>query len=221
MGAIPFSENDKIVQFYSTLGHFLNSSKYLYWINVLTFVLYLMDKLLSVMGCRKVRIPELWLLLLSGLGGAPSAMLAALIFNHKTRKKSYKRSFNWIVVLHILLAAVPYFYQNEYGHSQQSNLFSMVKGSFGALSYYVPFYAVSITIYYTLGPLISLLEIIFSPIIFVVNLIVLVMRFVLFAGLCGVALTLVLSIYQKPEDTFAYIRQQWSSAMGTFMEHRE
>ena len=90
-----FSEKDMIVEIYSIVGSFLNRTKYLYWINVATFLLYFIDKLFSVMGCRQIRIPEWWLLFISGLGGAPSAMLAAWIFNHKTRKESFRNSLNF------------------------------------------------------------------------------------------------------------------------------
>ena len=214
-----FVEKDMIVHIYSTTGHFLNKTKYLYWINVVTFLLYFVDKLFSIMGCRRIRIPEWWLLFLSGVGGAPSAMLAAWIFNHKTRKESYKSSFNFIVILHIGICCVPYLYGKEYRYlyGQFFMPVSNLKGGFGNLYYYVPFYALSMAIYYTVGPIITLLGIIFSPIIFIVNLMVLLMRFVLLAGLCGAALALALNIYQNPDDIISYLEQQWKS---TFKEFR-
>ena len=214
------SELDQVLEWYLKLGYFLNTSKYLYWINLTTFFLYFIDKLLSVMGCRSVRIPEFWLLVVSGLGGAPSAMLAAWIFNHKTKKVSYRRSFNSIIIFHIVLVCIPYFCGKNYTHvySQLVMPISKMKGTFGALYYYLPFYGVTIAIYYTLGAFIALLQIIFSPIIFVINLAVLLMRMVLLAGFIGVALTLALSIYQNPDDTYNYLSQQWNSGMEMLMK---
>jgi uncharacterized membrane protein YsdA (DUF1294 family) len=209
-----FSDNDMIVEIYSIVGSFLNRTKYLYWINVATFFLYFIDKLFSVMGCRQIRIPEWWLLFISGLGGAPSAMLAAWIFNHKTRKESYKNSFNFIVILHIIVCCVPYLCGKEY-HNMYSIPVSITKRSFGALYYYVPIYGIAMLVYYTLGPCITLLKIVFSPIIFIVNLVVLVMKCVLLAGLCGVAIALALNAFQNPDETIGYLQQQWASVMKT------
>ena len=215
-----FSEKDMIVEIYSTVGSFLNRTKYLYWINVATFILYFIDKLFSMMGCRQIRIPEWWLLFISGLGGAPSAMLAAWIFNHKTRKESYKNSFNFIIILHIFIFCVPYFYGKEYRNLYSQFLIpvSITKRSFGALYYYVPFYGVAMLVYYTLGPFVTILQIIFSPIIFIVNLIVLVMRFVLLAGLCGAAIALALNAFQNPDETIGYLQQQWTSLMKSVQQ---
>ena len=81
---VSFDESDMMIELYAATGNFLNRTKYLYWINVTTFLLYFIDKLFSVLGCRQIRIPEWWLLFISGIGGAPSAMLAAWIFNHKS-----------------------------------------------------------------------------------------------------------------------------------------
>ena len=215
-----FSESDIMVDIYSTVGSFLNRTKFLYWINLVTFFLYFIDKLFSVMGCRQIRIPEWWLLFISGIGGAPSAMLAAWIFNHKTRKVSYKNSFNFIIMLHIFVFCVPYFYGKEYRNMYSQFLIpvSITKRSFGAMYYYIPFYGISMLVYYTLGLCITLLQIIFSPIIFLVNFIVLVMRFVLLAGLCGAAVALALNAFQNPEETIGYLQKQWDSWMNTLQE---
>ena len=217
-----FDESDMMIELYAATGNFLNRTKYLYWINVTTFLLYFIDKLFSVLGCRQIRIPEWWLLFISGIGGAPSAMLAAWIFNHKTRKESYKNSFNFIVILHIVVACAPYMYGREY-RTLYGNLLmplSITKSRLGALYYYVAFYVFSLLIYYTLGPLITLLQIVFSPIIFIVNLIIMLLRFILLAGLCGAAITLALSMYKNPDDTFQYLRSQWTSAMKTLQTPR-
>ena len=214
-----------MIELYAATGNFLNRTKYLYWINVTTFLLYFIDKLFSVLGCRQIRIPEWWLLFISGIGGAPSAMLAARIFNHKTRKESYKNSFNFIIILHIVVVCTPYMYGREYRNLYANLLMplSMTKirmHGMGALYYYVVFYVFSLLIYYTLGPLISLLQIVFSPIIFIVNLIIMLLRFILLAGLCGAAITLALSMYKNPDDTFHYLRSQWTSAIKTLQTPR-
>ena len=212
------AEKDVIVELYSTIGHFLNSTNYLYWINVITFLLYVIDKFFSVLGFRQMRIPEWWLLFISSLGGAPSAMLAAWIFNHKTRKQSYKSSFNFIVILHLVITFAPYFYGKEYRHLYSQFLLpaSLTKRRFGALYYYVPFYGVSMGIYYMVGPLVNILQILFSPIIFIVNLIVSMVRFVLLVALCGAAIAIALNAYQNPEETISYLRKQLSYGTKLF-----
>ena len=98
---------------------------------------------------------------------------------------------------------------------------SLMKDNFGALSYYVPFYGFTFVIFYGLGLVIYVLQIIFSPIIFVVNLIVFVMRFVLLAGFCGIALTLVLNAYQSPSNVFANIGHYWNLAVENAKESME
>ena len=206
------AEKDVIFELYSTIGHFLNNTNYLYWINVTTFILYVIDKTFSVLGFRQMRIPEWWLLFISMLGGAPSAMLASWILNHKTRKESYKNSFNFIVILHIVMTCAPYFYGKGYRHLYSQFLMpqSLSKRKLGALYYYVPFYGISMGIYYMVGPLVNLLQIIFSPIIFIVNLLVSMVRFVFLVALCGAAIAIALNAFQNPDDTITYLRQQLS-----------
>ena len=216
-------EKDTLVQFYSMFGHILNNTKYLYWINLATFILYLIDKLFYMAGCQRIRIPEYWLLSLSFMGGVPSAMLASWIFNHKYYKKSYNASVIKIVVLHFIIAAAPYFYLKEHRYLSSRLVMpqSLTKDNFGALTYYVPFYGLTFAIFYGLGPVIYVLQIIFSPIIFVVNLIVFVMRFALLAGFCGIALTLMLNVYQSPENVFANIGHYWNLAVENAKENIE
>ena len=157
-----------------------------------------------------MRIPEWWLLFISSIGGAPSAMLSAWILNHKTRKESYKNSLNFIVMLHIVITCAPYFYGKEYRHLYSQFLLpqSHTNRRFGALYYYVPFYGISMCIYYMVGPFVTLLQIIFSPIIFIVNLIVSMVRLVLLVALCGAAIAIAVNAFQNPEETITYVRQQ-------------
>ena len=59
----------------------------LYTMNVISFVLFAYDKHCALMGKR--RIPE-FLLWLAGVAmGAFGALCSMVIFNHKTRKKSF------------------------------------------------------------------------------------------------------------------------------------
>ena len=216
-------EKDTLVQFYSMFGHILNNTKYLYWINLATFMLYLIDKLFYMAGCQRIRIPEYWLLSLSFMGGVPSAMLASRLINTKYKIKSNTANLIKNVVLHCIIAAVPCFYVKEYRYLYSRLVMpqSLTKDNFGALSYYVPFYGLTFVIFYGLGLLINVLQIIFSPIIFVVNLIVFVMRFVLLAGFCGIALTLILNAYQSPANVFANIGHYWNLAVENAKENME
>ena len=59
--------------------------------SVLTFVQYAVDKFLAKVGFGK-RLREARLLLFGFLGGAAGALLAMLLFRHKTRHRSF-----WIV----------------------------------------------------------------------------------------------------------------------------
>ena len=71
-------------------------------------------------------------------------------------------------------------------------------------------------IYYMVGPLVNFLQILFSPIIFIVNLIVSMVRFVLLVALCGAAIAIALNAYQNPEETISYLRQQLSHGTKLF-----
>ena len=208
-----------MVETYTTVGYFLNNTKFLYWINVLTFLLYIIDKSFSVMGCRRIRVPEFWLLALSLVGGTPSAMLAAWIFNHKTGKKSFKNSFNTVVIFQLLIAAIPYLLIKEYRYLYSGLLTpaSLMKKNTGALSYYIPFYGMALALYYTVGPLISFMQIIFSPIIFIVNLAVMALRFVFFAGICGIALAILLNVYHSHDLPKAW-SQYWKQFLSSVNE---
>jgi uncharacterized membrane protein YsdA (DUF1294 family) len=74
---------------------------YLFFINVLTFVVFGWDKNLAIKN--KGRISEKTLLWLGIIGGALGAFLAMKFFRHKTKKKSFLIRFGMVVVLQVLL----------------------------------------------------------------------------------------------------------------------
>ncbi len=57
-------------------------------INIVTFAVFALDKLKAAK--HQHRIPETSLLLFSFLGSTPAAFFAMLLFQHKTRKNSFK-----------------------------------------------------------------------------------------------------------------------------------
>ena len=61
-------------------------------VNLLTFLVFGLDKLLAVKHCR--RIPEATLLTLSFLTGSVGAMLGMALFRHKTDGRAHP-SFVW------------------------------------------------------------------------------------------------------------------------------
>ena len=80
---------------------------YLLAINLLTFVLYGIDKVKA--KHKRWRIPEAVLLWLSVLGGSPAALLAMHLFHHKTLHKKFRYGVPAILLLQ-LAAAVYYWY---------------------------------------------------------------------------------------------------------------
>jgi len=69
---------------------------YLAAVNVVTFVLYGVDK--AVAGSSALRVPEKVLHLLALIGGSPAALIAQPFFRHKTRKTSFRRVF-WVIAI--------------------------------------------------------------------------------------------------------------------------
>lgn len=70
-------------------------------INVATFVLYGIDKLLAVTQSR--RIPERTLQFTAFLVGSPGALLAMKVFRHKTSKTSFQFVLAILVLVQILI----------------------------------------------------------------------------------------------------------------------
>ena len=78
---------------------------YLLAINVLTFVVYGVDKWRARRG--RWRVPEATLLGLAALDGSVGAWVAMRLFHHKTQKKKFRYGVPVLFVLQV--AAVLYF----------------------------------------------------------------------------------------------------------------
>lgn len=77
-------------------------------VNLLTFVLYGVDKLRAKQANR--RIPERTLLLLPYLGGSVGALLGMWIFRHKTKHLKFRILVPLALLLQIAAAAALYWY---------------------------------------------------------------------------------------------------------------
>ena len=73
---------------------------YLITINVLTFIVYGVDKWKAHRG--RWRVPEATLLGLTALGGSVGAWLAMQLFRHKTQKKKCRYGVPAILVLQLV-----------------------------------------------------------------------------------------------------------------------
>ncbi len=78
---------------------------YLLVVNVLTFVVYGIDKWKA--RRERWRVPEATLLVLAAAGGSVGAWVAMQLFRHKTQKKKFRYGVPVLFVLQ--LAAVVYF----------------------------------------------------------------------------------------------------------------
>ena len=72
---------------------------YLILINVITFIVYGIDKLKSKRG--KWRIPESTLLLLAIIGGSIGAWCGLKVWHHKTQHKKFKYGIPLIIIMQI------------------------------------------------------------------------------------------------------------------------
>ena len=68
-------------------------------LNTATLLLYGYDKRQAIVG--RTRVPEAALHVAAMLGGSPGALLAQVLFRHKTRKRSFRLVFAAIVLLQI------------------------------------------------------------------------------------------------------------------------
>ena len=72
---------------------------YLVLINVITFIVYGIDKLKSKRG--KWRIPESTLLLLAIIGGSVGAWCGLKVWHHKTQHKKFKYGIPVIIIIQL------------------------------------------------------------------------------------------------------------------------
>lgn len=82
---------------------------YLAIINVITFIVYGIDKLKAKKG--RWRIPESTLLLLAILGGSIGAWSGMKVWHHKTMHKKFKYGIPFIIIVQIGLV---FYYKSLY-----------------------------------------------------------------------------------------------------------
>ncbi len=75
-------------------------------VNIVAFAAFGYDKMVAPGG--GMRIPEVILLALTAMGGAAGAVLARLVFRHKTQKLSFRLAFWPCVGVAIALVAIYY-----------------------------------------------------------------------------------------------------------------
>ncbi|MGL4490553.1 MAG: DUF1294 domain-containing protein [Rhizobiaceae bacterium] len=75
---------------------------YLFAVNLITLLLFWVDKRRSKYG--RQRLSERALLLAAFSGGSIGALFGLWILRHKTRKRHFRRRLNAILALHISLA---------------------------------------------------------------------------------------------------------------------
>ena len=84
---------------------------YLLAVNVLTFIVYGVDKWKARSG--RWRVPEATLMGLAALGGSVGAWMAMQLFRHKTQKKKFRYG---VPALFVLQVAAVLFYLNMIIH---------------------------------------------------------------------------------------------------------
>ena len=81
-------------------------------INIVTFVVFGLDKHLSKHPRFRQRVPEKNLLLLAVVGGSVGALLGMLVFRHKTLHRVFRVGVPVILAVQLLLAAAIALYWN-------------------------------------------------------------------------------------------------------------
>ena len=81
---------------------------YLIIINIITFLIYGLDKYKSVK--HKYRISEKTLIVLSIIGGTLGAPLGMIVFHHKTKKIKFIISIPLILIIWIIVLIWVYIY---------------------------------------------------------------------------------------------------------------
>ena len=77
---------------------------YLLAVNVLTFIIYGVDKWKACRG--RWRVPEATLMGLAALGGSVGAWLAMQLFRHKTQKKKFRYGVPALFVLQVAVVVL-------------------------------------------------------------------------------------------------------------------
>ena len=77
---------------------------YLAGVNLLTFIVYGLDKYKA--KDNHWRIPEATLLILAVLGGSPAALMAMRVFRHKTLHKKFRYGVPAILIVQLAVACV-------------------------------------------------------------------------------------------------------------------
>lgn len=81
---------------------------YLIVINILSFILYSLDKLQAIRVDKNItRVSELNLLLIAFIGGSLASLISMVLFRHKIKKLSFMLKF--VIVLVIQLFSIYYF----------------------------------------------------------------------------------------------------------------
>ena len=81
-------------------------------INIVTFVVFGLDKLLAKHPRFRQRVPEKNLLLLAVVGGSVGALLGMYLFRHKTLHRVFRVGVPVILAVQLLLAAAIALYWN-------------------------------------------------------------------------------------------------------------
>jgi len=74
---------------------------YIAIINILTFIIYGLDKLFAIKNLS--RVSENTLLLLSFVGGSIGAYIGMKFFHHKTNKKKFTILVPLMIIIHVVL----------------------------------------------------------------------------------------------------------------------
>ncbi len=74
---------------------------YIFFINVITFIFFGLDKFKASGDFHRIRERTLWIL--SAIGGTIGALLAMHVFRHKTKKNSFQAVLFLILFLQIAL----------------------------------------------------------------------------------------------------------------------
>lgn len=84
---------------------------YLAGVNALTFIMYGADKLFAIKHLRRIR--ERTLIIMALIGGSIGASFGMEMFRHKTKHLKFKIGIPLILLLHIIIGLIWFFYGDE------------------------------------------------------------------------------------------------------------